>query len=1787
MSGTGGAAGGPGPGGYDPWASAAVWFCEDKDSIWLSGVVKSYVVLDKTKHEWKFTIEKQVLKEKEEGEEQGEDEFTTELVDITSVAVDSFNLEFMAVKKRDKNPGHMIKISDMTSLAFLNEPEMIECLRQRFKNEIIYTSIGPILVAVNPFKQLGESVYSNEAIAKYFNCDQNQSKALGPHTYGIAHGAYMRMFIDKFDPDKRENQSILVNGESGAGKTESTKQVLRFLGVNSTTLAASLDNSSVRDIDKLVNSVNPITESFGNAKTSRNNNSSRFGKFIELNYTADGYIGGAFIQTYLLETIRVTSQLKGERNYHIFYEIFASLNAEQREKYDCPSMDCFRYLNQSGEYNRHDGEDDLKNFEKLCLAMDTINMDSEQIESVIRIVLAILHIGNLTFDLSTTIGEDAAVFSEESKIHVKSVCTLLGIEELFLLNAVAKRSIRVAGNSIQKNLNVEGAIAARDVYAKTTYDLLFRSMLREFNKSLSLSNSDNDETVSFIGVLDIFGFEYFAKNSFEQLCINYANEKLQDHFNYAIFKSEKEVYEDEGIKWSFTDYPDNSERLELFEHRTTGLFLLCDEQLKIPKPSDDKLAKSFYAKCQSHRYFLANRSEQVRMEFVVCHFACDVRYEAAGFVEKNRNEIGQEIFDSYENSQDELMQQLPSLSDHHSAKKTSDHVGETPKKNNFSSVHVKKKTSSLASQFSKQLSDLILKIRSTRSHFIRCIKPNNSLESDVFDLDMVMNQLRCGGALGAVQVFHAGFPNRMDFQFFVSKYSAFLVICGRNALTKDLEECIERARRTGADDLWRSSASMLIDIVSLTMIVLNLVDESEIAQEVDVLSGLQMGLTQVFMRAPVFEYLERLHARTIILIAKRLQRRCRQQALAKMPNATAKLAAANCVILFAHGRRGKARSCVSATLLLQRRVRVFLATRWRVVTIRRFTRLKAHFRGYKARAQVRAMKFRAAAKMQKVFRCYKAQKDYKQLRKTAIYVQAVVRGYLAWNTKMKKLKLILTLQCLWRGTLARIETFVYRQKLKQQALETQKRAQEAKANFMTNLDDKLKSNPNLLFDMLGASDKIALLSRQNEALMQSNQLLESENADLREKLASSVDRSVLEEMELNQQLQLQEELQKQQDMFESGGYIQVSSPNATPMTSPQTSSTVPELNDKDVHGINVATERMIDVTISSDDHEVPTSSSTTATDLETPVTTTEDTLPTVPFTPVRTRTLSGVGSAFFTATPSAGPIDYHQRILSLAKEGVRKLGYIYDKKNEGRDELMNDVGELSEEIQSLKSSLSKLQTKHTEESERVHHLKKEQEFRVADRRRAEQTPPPSPSQQASSVSPASSSDPKAQLAYLNLQLQTLRKRKVTTESLIATLEADKDQYSLDDIQATQTMLSGISTKIEELERQQEVILKSSPAKLPQKTPPPPPMSSQQQSPQTQTGFSASFASVSGLASSVANVTGLANSVRMKLSSSAPTPSPNSKSSEPHRPYFNAKDIDAKCEACDSRIAHMDQEIRILKETLNTKAEKLKDIEEELSLYEIDETNAAELRKMKEIVLFLTDEGGSKSTLVPEVDAQWKVKDLMKENAALSDELRKVKGRFSSVLGTMDNFSLSNFRVNQVGGGESESSTDSKSSTVKSEPNREQTGGKRMSVTAPLSIQAAKQQELARIAKNWSPNFIGSVNTWSRQGRECIFIISVRAVGEGVSEWTVMKNFNEFKALRNDLKTYSAAIDSSFPGDYFSFFSLSDEAAEDRMEALNTYLLSVCGCQNIMTSEQGCISVKNFLRIDENMGKKRR
>jgi myosin V len=539
----------------ESWEKSLVWYCLSEDSLWLPGKVLNCVpspnrATSPLDH-WIFHLS-------------DDKDIEGKVIILETKPMDSSCLEFTLIKRRDSLRDDLTEISDMTSLSYLNEPEMIACLKARYDHELIYTNIGTILIAINPFKQLNPLIYSVETIQRYSASESHtasprsaDSSVQGPHVFQVSKTAYQKMFLDRYNVNKREDQAILINGESGAGKTESTKQVLRYLTINSSHLMEELGvtgtslqgdsddeyddddddttkgplnlittrqrlNQGPSDLEALINAVNPITESFGNAKTSRNNNSSRFGKFIELCYSGDGYIIGAHIQTYLLETIRVISQVRGERNYHIFYEIFKSLTKKQREQWGCDDHDItlFHYLNQSEEYHRYDNESDEENYSRLIDALMTLDLTiDDDINSILKTVIAILHLGNIHFISSLIVGDDAAVFAPHTMTHVQHVCSLLGIDETILTVALTKRGLKVAGNYILKNLNVESAVIARDTYAKTLYDLLFKTLLRYINNSLSLENNSpgDEQASSSIGVLDIFGFEYFEKNSFEQL----------------------------------------------------------------------------------------------------------------------------------------------------------------------------------------------------------------------------------------------------------------------------------------------------------------------------------------------------------------------------------------------------------------------------------------------------------------------------------------------------------------------------------------------------------------------------------------------------------------------------------------------------------------------------------------------------------------------------------------------------------------------------------------------------------------------------------------------------------------------------------------------------------------------------------------------------------------------------------------------------------------------------------------------------------------------------------------------------------------------------------------------------------------------------------------------------------------------------------------------------------------------------------------------------------------------
>ena len=489
--------------GVDVWDHASVWITRSQDPVmWEKAIVLSRTAPVGENNEWNFNI--QLLD-------------SHEVIQISTTSIDKQNLEYMSVKRRDGTLQGQ-SVDDMTSLLYMNEPELLECVRQRYAKKSIYTSIGPILLAMNPFERL--PIYDDETLVSYSTEGISHRLSKSPHAFHVANRAYNSMFVDKFRPEERENQAILVNGESGAGKTESTKHVLHFLAVISSRVAAQVDISSEMntEIENQILASNPILESFGNAKTTRNNNSSRFGKFIELLYTTDGYIEGAVMRTYLLETMRVAFQGINERNYHVFYQIHAGLDSSLRAEYGLTDLSNYHYTNQSGELNRHDGESDLDNFAEMKDAFSILGVDDDFQNEVDRVIISILHIGNLTFTDSSKAGEDAADFSNTpaNNSTVKHICNLLSISKEVLLTSVARRSVSIVGNTIEKTLNSEFAKHARDSLARFLYSSLFAWVVSKINSCLT-GKIVPEQSASFIGVLDIFGFEHFAKNSFEQL----------------------------------------------------------------------------------------------------------------------------------------------------------------------------------------------------------------------------------------------------------------------------------------------------------------------------------------------------------------------------------------------------------------------------------------------------------------------------------------------------------------------------------------------------------------------------------------------------------------------------------------------------------------------------------------------------------------------------------------------------------------------------------------------------------------------------------------------------------------------------------------------------------------------------------------------------------------------------------------------------------------------------------------------------------------------------------------------------------------------------------------------------------------------------------------------------------------------------------------------------------------------------------------------------------------------
>lgn len=512
---------------------------------------------------------------------------------------DGSTFEFDVVKLRNAgDDGPSDDIHDLITLRNLHEPSILQCLRKRFDKNLIYTSTGPIVIALNPFRNLG--IFCPENVYLYRTMGEEsqrlmKSNTAPPHVFKIADQAYRNMMYSFSKQQTKCNQSILVSGESGAGKTESTKFIMRYLA----DITKETDSTRAADtpagIEDQILQSNPILESFGNARTSRNDNSSRFGKFIEINFaprhSTKFCIIGATIRTYLLEKVRLCHQCIGERNYHCFYEIIKGSTVQEKVRRGLETIDSYHYLNQSQCHERKDGVDDASQYSSLLIAMTTLAFTADEQTHVLDITAAVLHLGNVKFEPTTNVstGTDGCIFTSGCVAAVRKCCELLGLEAAELQAALCEKIIVTRMESYTQALSVGEGEGSRDALAKNIYCALFDWLVARVNQAISGgSNGTGVPTASsmaamqgssFIGVLDIFGFESFESNSFEQLCINYSNETLQQHFNQFVFKHEQELYKSEGIEWAFITFPDNQETLDLLEHRTNGIFSICDDQV--------------------------------------------------------------------------------------------------------------------------------------------------------------------------------------------------------------------------------------------------------------------------------------------------------------------------------------------------------------------------------------------------------------------------------------------------------------------------------------------------------------------------------------------------------------------------------------------------------------------------------------------------------------------------------------------------------------------------------------------------------------------------------------------------------------------------------------------------------------------------------------------------------------------------------------------------------------------------------------------------------------------------------------------------------------------------------------------------------------------------------------------------------------------------------------------------------------------------------------------------------
>uniref|UniRef100_UPI00398E9CA0 unconventional myosin-Va isoform X2 n=1 Tax=Pristiophorus japonicus TaxID=55135 RepID=UPI00398E9CA0 len=846
-----------------------------------------------------------------------------------------------------RNPDILVGENDLTALSYLHEPAILHNLKVRFMDsKLIYTYCGIVLVAINPYEQL--PIYGEDIINAYSG--QNMGD-MDPHIFAVAEEAYKQMARDE------RNQSIIVSGESGAGKTVSAKYAMRYFATVS-------GSASETNVEEKVLASNPIMESIGNAKTTRNDNSSRFGKYIEIGFDKRYRIIGANMRTYLLEKSRVVFQAEAERNYHILYQLCASKHLPEFKELRLSHAQNFHYTNLGGN-PVIEGIDDAKEMMNTRHACSLLGINESYQMGIFHILAAILHLGNVGIKSNDRDAENC--FIPPNTEHLITFCDLLGVDHEQMAHWLCHRKIITGSETYIKPMPKFQAINARDALAKHIYASLFNWIVHHVNRALRASVKQH----SFIGVLDIYGFETFEINSFEQFCINYANEKLQQQFNMHVFKLEQEEYMKEQIPWTLIDFYDNQPCINLIEAKL-GILDLLDEECKMPKGSDDTWAQKLY-NTHLNKSALFHKPRMSNKAFIIQHFADKVEYQCDGFLEKNKDTVYEEQITVLKASKLNLLAEL-----FQDEKPVTSPTGGRPPVARATVKSAKPRAlqpskehkKSVGHQFRNSLHLLMETLNATTPHYVRCIKPNDDKFAFTFDPKRAVQQLRACGVLETIRISAAGFPSRWTYQEFFNRYRVLMK--QKDVLSDKKLTC-------------RNVLEKLIK------------DQDKY----------QFGKTKIFFRAGQVAYLEKLRADKLRAACIRIQKTIRSWLQRKKYLRMRKAA-----ITIQRYVRGYQARCYAqflrktrAAILIQKYQRMYTA-RQKFLRIRSAAIVIQSFvRGFRGRRHYKAiLREQKAVVLQKRVRGWMAKRKYQRTQNAIVYLQCCYRRMMA-KRELKKLKI--------------------------------------------------------------------------------------------------------------------------------------------------------------------------------------------------------------------------------------------------------------------------------------------------------------------------------------------------------------------------------------------------------------------------------------------------------------------------------------------------------------------------------------------------------------------------------------------------------------------------------------------------------------------------------------------------------------------------------------------------------------------------------------------------------------